>query len=117
MTNNIKSQKQIFAGFIPEWDERQSKVMRIAIRNHFGRKGANTMHHGHIVFNSFAQLDSCFGLAYTSSSSYAMYSICNTEVYLDAEKKYHYNHFSIGKDGKYYAILWDKDENELIIEL
>jgi len=57
------------------------------------------------------------GLAYTSSSSYAGYWVCNTEAYNDKFPGYHYIGFALSSDGKGYAILWNEKENEIIIPL
>lgn len=102
--------------FLKKWEERDFRRMRLAIRTHFGRRGAHTKD-GYKIFNNYEQLDQCFGLAYTSSSDYAGYWICNTEVYLDYAHIYHYVGFALGVNDVPYAILWDKDENEIIIEL
>lgn len=106
-----------FDGFITEWKPEQFRAINTAIRIHFSRKGADTKHHGHVCFSRFEEWANCFGLAYTSSSEFAMYSVCNTYVYFDVLRNYTYSHFAIGKDGKYYAILWDREEKELIIQL
>jgi hypothetical protein len=114
----MSTTKKLTPSFIREWDKGNFRCMDIAIKIHFDRRGgADTMHYGHVQYNTFQKWDACFGLAYTSSSKCAMYSICNTEVYFDVERKYKYEYFAIGKDGYYYAILQDKEENELIIKL
>lgn len=66
------------------------------------------------TFNAITEI---LGLAYTSSSSSAMYSVCNTELYLDAEQKFSVNHFTQDAAGFVYAICWDKNENEIILPL
>lgn len=102
--------------FLPEWTEAQFRAMNMAIKSHFGRKGANTKD-GHVCYSTFKEWENCLGLPYTSSSCCAMYGITNTEVYFDVKKIYTYDYFAIGNDGYYYAVLKDKDENELIIKL
>ena len=66
---------------------------------------------------TFAQYDKILGFAYTSSSSFAMYGICNTNLFLDAEHKYKIEFFALGAGGFVYAICWDKNENEIIFPI
>ncbi len=107
--------------FLPEWNSAQFDAMDKAIERHFKGKTLNT-HKGEIantsvLDNTFSHLETVLGLAYTSSSSYAGYWICNVTLYLDADKRWQYSAFAIGTDGKFYATIQDKYENEFIIEL
>ncbi len=66
---------------------------------------------------TFSAISSILGLAYTSSSQFAGYWVCNTELYLDAAKKYEISGFVQDKSGFVYAYCADKKENELLIPL
>lgn len=104
--------------FLKEWTPKQFKAIEKKIATHFSGKAMNTLHGKYpAMYLNFVALDDRLGLAYTSSSSYAGYWICNTEVKSNQHPEYKYVGFAIGKDDKYYAVLQDKDENELIVEL
>lgn len=104
--------------FIQEWTPAQFKAIEKAISRHFSFKQIRTLHGNYPAFYmGFKALGEIMGLAYTSSSSYAGYWICNTEVYNDKYPGYNYMGFAISTKGKYYAILWDKNENEIILPL
>jgi hypothetical protein len=99
-----------------DWSEMDFTNIQKAITAHFKRTGIN-LEKGQIVPNSWGSVDQCLGLAYTSSSSYAMYSVCNVNAYLDFGHIYRYVCFGIDIHHNYYATLWDKDENEIIIPI
>lgn len=105
--------------FLNEWNETQCAAIQDAIELHFRNKTLYT-HKGKIqlsILDTFDRLDTLLGLAYTSSSSYAGFWICNITLYYGSDEKWQYNAFTIGADGKFYAVLQDKDENEKIILL
>lgn len=105
--------------FLNEWNEKQFADIESAIEKHFKNSKLIT-HKGEIqlsILDNFKSLENIMGLAYTSSSSYAGYWICNITLYYDKDKKWQYNAFAIGTDGKFYATVQDKYENEFIIEL
>lgn len=99
--------------FLPTWGKIAHEHMDAAILAHFKNRVLPTNYGLHTRTHSFEAIYNILGLAYTSSSSFAMYSICNVELKYDEQYKYQW--FAIGLDGKYYAGLWDKDENEKII--
>lgn len=99
--------------FLNEWSKIDFHGMDKAIATHFRNKVLMTNYGLHTMTGSFRAIDNFLGLAYTSSSSFALYGICNVELKYDDH--YNYQFFAIGKDGNFYAILWDKDENEKII--
>jgi len=70
-----------------------------------------------VQFKGWDHITEIIGLAYTSSSSYAGYWITNVTLRHPQYPDYRYIGFSISHDNKYYAILWDSKENELIIQL
>lgn len=110
--------KSLQAEFLKELNPEQFKTIQKAIAVHFS-KGEIKTHNAVFphVKRSFNQIDMIMGLAYTSSSSYAGYWVCNTEVYNDKYPGFNYIGFALSQDGKAYGILWDKDENEIIIPL
>ena len=109
---------EIKATFLKEWNPEQFKSMQKAIRLHFANKTINTHHGGYVpYFRTFNALGEIMGFAYTSTGDYAGYWICNTAVYNDKYPGYDYTGFALSSDQKPYAILWDKDENEIIIPL
>jgi len=89
---------------LQEWNETQFAKVRRKIAVHF--------------MKSYTYCDNWLGLAYTSSSSCAAEWVCNG---VDAMSKKYPTHryigFAMGEDGNVYAILWDKDENEILEKL
>jgi hypothetical protein len=99
-----------------EWKPEDFKKMEKTITDHFKRVGI-MLEKGEYMPSSFESVSNCLGLAYTSSSSYAMYSVCNVYAYLDFGHIFKYEAFGIDTHNNCYAILWDKDENEIIIPI
>jgi hypothetical protein len=99
-----------------EWTERDFKAMKKALKNFFLFKGLQT-NNGVKICCSYANLENLLGLPYTSSSSYAGVWVTNSEVISNDYPNYHYIGFAITTGNKCVAILWDKDENEIIISL
>lgn len=108
--------KEIKAKFKSSWIETDFATIKKALRKHFTFKPIQTRE-GVKTFYTFNDFNMFAGLAYTSHSSAAMYSICNTEVFDPKYPGYRYVCFELSEDNKPYATLWDKDENEIIIEL
>jgi hypothetical protein len=99
-----------------EWKPEDFTKMGKAITAHFRRTGIR-LDKGEFMPSSFKSVDECLGLAYTSSSSFAMYSICNVNAYLYYGHKFRYVCFGIDTHNNCYAILQDNEENEIIIPI
>jgi hypothetical protein len=102
--------------FLNEWTPKNFSGIEKAIARHFKGRMVSQNYGCRLTNGNFRHIDEVLGLAYTSSSSYALYCICNVELKYD-NTEFNYQFFAISGDSKYYAILWDKDENERIIEL
>lgn len=102
---------------VQEWNDRQFTNMKKAIVKHFKSKTVETRHNDRINMTTWKGIETILGMPYTSSSMFACFNVTNTEIYFDADRRYKYEFFTIGVDGRYYAILWDSEENELCIEL
>jgi len=105
-----------------EWTPAEFKGIEKSIAKHFSQRVFLRFSTGQEmkvtrVYNSFTQIDNILGLAYTSSGMFACYGICNVDAHFDEDNIYSYSYFVIGNNDKHYAILQDKDENELTIEL
>lgn len=110
--------KSLQARFLKEWTPAQFDEMQHAIAGHFSGKYFSSRYpHYQPSKRTFEEIGEIFGLAYTSSSAYAGYWICNDEIVCSKYAPYHYVGFALSQDGKAYGILWDKDENEIIIPL
>lgn len=110
--------REMEKSFLPSWTPRQFEYMERKISAHFSYKPMQTLHGNYPeMYLGWQAVSERLGLAYTSSSSYAGYWVCNTEVYNSKFPGYHYTGFALSSNGKGYAILWDKDENEIIINL
>lgn len=102
--------------FLQSWEISQFSKMERRIADHFSDRYILTLHGNYPPGNrSFHELAVIMGFAYTSSSLYAGYWVCNTDVYDERYPGYHYNVFAIGIDGNYYAVLKDNNENEIVI--
>jgi hypothetical protein len=118
-----EKRKEIQNSFLLEWSREQFTIVQTAISKHFLGDGIITETTRHLIpklrsYNSiFDCIDRVLGLAYTSSSSYAGYWVCNVTAINPKYLGYHYTGFALSSDNKAYAILWDKEENEIIIPL
>lgn len=123
LVNNAAA--QIRKTFLKEWSIDQFIIVEKAISKHFVSTGINVTNTKtrHLIPNlrdlkqRFENIDNVLGLAYTSSSSYAGYWVCNVEAQNDKYPGYHYTGFAMGAGNKVYAVLDDKDENEIILPL
>lgn len=101
--------------FLNDWTPEQFKAIEKAIRLHFANKEIKTLHGDYVpYYRGFNALDEIMGFAYTSSSLCAGYWICDTDVYSPKYPGYHYIGFALNNENKAFAILWDKDENEIL---
>ena len=98
-----RKRKEFNKVVLREWNDKQFEEMQRKISLHFKR--------------TWESINEELGLAYTSSSSYAAYWVCNLQLYHYKFPSFYYIGFAIDSNEKYYAVLWDKDENELIIEI
>ena len=106
-----------YNNILPEWDEKQTKVVEKAIKNLFSMK-VLTYHRGNkSKMYTFKNIEYFFGLPYTSSSSFAMLGNTNTRYCLDQEEKYNIDCFGLGKDGNVYIFCTDEDEKEKIYKI
>lgn len=113
-----EKRKKIQDSFLPEWNEEQFITTQKGIAAHFSGKPMETAHGNYpAMYLGWIAIGDRIGLAYTSSGLYAGYWVCNTDVYNPKYLGYRYVGFALSSDGKGYAILWDKDENEIIIPL
>lgn len=101
--------------FKTELTAKEIKQLEAKILAHFKQNARFDKDDKMILSGSFEQINKNIGLAYTSSSSYAALWVCNNEVYLDTAKKYHYIGFTFDLKGWAVAVLWDNEENEIVI--
>jgi hypothetical protein len=101
--------------FLKTWSKNDFNDAKKAIIDHFAGKTLKS-HKGPVKFgSSYSSIDSILGLAYTSSSSIAMFGVCN--IQLQFNEVYDYNHFAISENGHVFAELWDKNENVKLLQL
>ena len=99
--------------FKQEWNDNEFKQVKKAVLKHF--KGLVITQAGEhaqpikSVITNYTDLDNLLGLAYTSTSIYAILGICN--------KVYKYELFCISLDGTIYAECWDKKEKNIYIKI
>lgn len=106
--------KAIQKTFLAEWNPAQFKAMQRAISRHFSITDIRTNKGEYPAkYRSFEALDEILGLAYTSSSSFAGYWVCNVDIY-GLCTGFRYVGFAMTEAGRPYAILWDAEENEII---
>lgn len=102
---------------LKEWNPQQFKAIERKILSHFRKVGEIRTSSGHGVLwpiYNWNGVNNYLGLAYTSSSKCAGLWVCNVDAISEKYPIYRYVGFAIGENGKYYAILWDKDENEIL---
>ena len=83
-----------------EWADYDFKKVQRKIAIHF--------------FKSYDYCNNWLGLAFTSSSDVAAYWVCNIDLTSGKYPNYKYIGFAMDENEKVYAILWDKDENEIL---
>lgn len=101
-----------------EWSEIELQHVLHTVRIWINSRKFVTSHHGRLQhIRTVAELDYILGMPYTSSSRAACVGICNTELYLDNDRKYTVNSFEMDDYGIIYAVCFDKYENELLIPI
>lgn len=122
MSRKIHELSKVNCAFIQEWTPKQFKQVERAIYRHFikytyqwqpthdkeSRKEFNPF--------SYRDIDEKLGLAYTSTSAYAGYWVCNGG-YMMANDTHHFHAFAINTVGKVIGIVQDENEKEIFIEL
>ena len=104
-----------FAGtpkFKTEWSEADFKNVNKALRKLFSIKTLQNHRGENKVIRGIQDIESFFGLPYTSSSSYAMIGNTNTRYCVDVEENYNIELFAITTDNKIILEAWDNEENE-----
>jgi hypothetical protein len=102
-----------------EWNEKDFNAVNSAILNYFSGKVFKN-HRGETVIPSgiFENLENLLGLPYTSSSSYAMYTLdCNVHLFHPKETGFKYDHVFITESGNVILVLMDSEEKEMTIQL
>jgi len=108
--------KAIEATFLKEWTPAQFEAIKRKIAKHFAFTNAISQN-GIKATGTFNMLNDFLGLAYTSTGIYAGYWVCNVELTNLNFPNHRYIGFALTNDNAGYAILWDKDENEIILPL
>lgn len=105
--------------FLKEWTPAQFKAIEKAIFKYFNKLGQIvTETHGTLrTVYSYVGISNFLGLAYTSTSDYAAYWVCNVGAICEEYPQYQYIGFAIGVNGGYYAVIQDKEEKEIILPL
>lgn len=104
--------------FKKEWTKEDFSKMQKAIRQYFAGKTLVNHLGKKITFgNTYKSIDDILGLAYTSSSAYAMYGVCNIQIDCKEFDGYHFSLFAISKTGNCFALVWDKNEFEKCIRI
>jgi hypothetical protein len=124
MQTNEQTPTELKNSFITEWEQfdKQNKDMKRKILRFFmsAKYSYQTKHNEpRKIFKpvTFSQIDELFGLAYTSTGMFAALWICNgVNIWADETRRFY--GFAIGKDGHFYAIAEDEnEENQLIIKM
>jgi hypothetical protein len=105
--------------FKKEWDVKDEKRVNKAVMNLFRGKTMIDEHHQNkkYTFFAFSQVSDFLGLPYTSTSSFAMISNCNTECFIDEENQYNIEFFALTEDNKVMLGAWGRDEEQLYFEI
>jgi len=107
----------IFVKEFPDF-RKTARQLKNAICKHFAWQTINTNNGPHsFTFTTHADIDSFFGLAYTSTGAYAGLWVCNVQAECTAFPGFHYEGFTTDGNGNFFAILQDSEENEKILPL
>lgn len=110
--------KQTEAKLLKEWKPEHFKFMQLAIISHFNYKYFSGRHcHYQPEYRGWQRLSEIFGFAYTSSSDFAGYWVCNDEIVTSKYPGFHYVGFVMAETGEKYALLMDNKENDIYITL
>lgn len=102
---------------LTEWTGKEFDGIKKAILRHFKYATISTHEDSITFFNPlWDDINTTFGLAFTSGSSMAGYWVCNIEAESPI-KGFKYIGFAADGLGGYYAILWDDNENERILPI
>lgn len=113
-----ENNKAISQTFLKEWTPKQFTAIQKRIAAHFSGKEMTTNKGTYpAMYLGWVAISDRLGLAYTSSSSYAGYWTCNEDAINPKYPDHRYIGFAISVDNKYYAVLWDESENEILIEI
>jgi len=105
--------------FKNEWNENEFSLVPRKLAKYF--KGKTLIDHNNqkLYFNgSIAQIENCFGIPYTSSSSFALMSLdCNEEFKLTKNDRFHFSYVAINQKNEIVLCLHDNEENETFITI
>lgn len=105
--------------FLKEWSQADHSVVNRVVRKFLLSRKFNSSH-GDNVFrscNTFRQIDSICGFAYTSTGKCAGIFICNIQLYLDIDRKFYIYGFIKDEMGWVYALCHNNENSELIIPI
>lgn len=103
-----------------EWTEKETRFVLQVIKKWINSRKFVTMHDGQLRhIRTIAELDNILGLPYTSSGRAACVGICNTQLYLDDNRKWVVSCFEMDYYNRVYAVCHEvKDDlNELFIPI
>lgn len=100
-----------------EWTDQETVNVMRSILLWLNSRKFETRHCVLKSIHTIEDLDRLFGFPYTSSGRAAGVWVTNTELYLDAEKKYHVYGFQKDTAGIIYAVCFNNGENELCIPI
>lgn len=107
------------AQFLKEWNPQQFKTVQKAIVKYINSRYWESHHspdadpfikYGKQTFNGISEV---LGLAYTSSSQFAGYWTCNTDLFLDNAHNWRLIGFALDSASFVHAMFWDAEENEI----
>lgn len=103
-----------------EWTDKELRFVMQTIKKWINSRKFVTMHDGQLRhISTIAELDNILGLPYTSSGRAACVGICNTQLYLDDNRKWVVDCFEMDDYNRVYAVCREvKDDwNELFIPI
>jgi hypothetical protein len=104
--------------FLKDWNSNDhEKVNNAIVRFFSGQTMVNHKTEKVTFGGSLASIEDTLGLAYTSSSSFAMLAICNTHITDIENENFHYEYLALSKEGNVFLISQDKEENEKFNQL
>lgn len=84
---------------LKDWTDKQATIAEQKISKYFGMP--------------FSYLEKKLGLAFTSSSSFAAFWVCNCTEYFDKQNRFYIRAFALDQENNLVIYCLDKEENEL----
>jgi hypothetical protein len=98
-----------------EWKEKERKLFEKAVKLLFLNKTLKDHRETNHKITNFTQIENFFGFPYTTTSSFAMVSNCNTVFKF--QEDFNFDCLGIGEDGNVYLFCTNNEQKEKIYKV